>query len=466
MIRTNTNRPEKWKIRLPFGVWWRLLLLLGSAGVGLFLWLTPNDRIPSLAENPGSSVSQPVPQRSQTVSDGRQTPSSSHLKSRPTKQPSLVPRDDRTAEQQKDLLPQPLESVQRTWQLNDLVMQLKGVKEISAEKAKGVRQLLRALRKQGATAVPAIQEFLRQKGDVDFTKIKGGELVGYQTLRQALINTVGQIGGNEALAASSVLLYTTQDPAEIALLAQNLEKGAPGVYRAEIVQVAGSALQFWTGQDQLEVRPLFELLQSIGGVEAAALLEQFPANANTMKYLRNKDTSISPTVRTYALMALAGMPDGEGIPHLIFLAGDPNVPVQNKPELPFQMLAQTAMEYDEAGQALVDLVRAGQIPDRAWGVVGEALQGKYLQFPSQLSGGTLLVGNGIEQSGVEAPFLRAYFDDEKNIKYEQRLVSADWSVGQINRQIALIDKLLGVTTNPTAMQELQQARESLQRSRH
>ena len=57
-------------------------------------------------------------------------------------------------------------------------------------------------------------------------------------------------------------------------------------------------------------------------------------------------------------------------------------------------------------------------------------------------------------------------EHEHHIKYEERSVSADWSAQQVQQQLALIDKLLSVTTSPTGRQELQQARVSLQGSSH
>ena len=65
-------------------------------------------------------------------------------------------------------------------------------------------------------------------------------------------------------------------------------------------------------------------------------------------------------------MSLARLEGGAGIASLAAKAGDPGVPVRFKPTLPPQMLAQAAADYPEAGDALVDLARSGQIPDRAW----------------------------------------------------------------------------------------------------
>jgi hypothetical protein len=296
--------------------------------------------------------------------------------------------------------------------------------------------------------------------------MKGGEQAEYHTLRQALFDTLRQIGGNEAIAVMLEQLGGNEDPAEIAMLARNLEEAAPGVYRGEALQAANNALQLWArGKEVVEVRPLFELLRDLGGVEAASILDQFPANANTLQYLRNKDTSISPTVRTYALISLASLPNGEGIPRLAALAGDPTVPVQNKPEMPFQMLSQASVDFPEARKALVELAQAKQIPDRAWSGIGDALTGKHLQFPSQMSGGLLPGTNEADVSGVEAPFVRGFYDDDHHIKYEERSVAADWSAQQVQQQLALIDKLLKVTTSPIGVKELQQARVTLQGSR-
>jgi hypothetical protein len=349
------------------------------------------------------------------------------------------------------------------WELDALVAKVKKAQALTPEGAKEMKQLLRDLQKQGAAAVPAIRDFLRSNEDVDFDKLSGGELAEQHTLRQALFDTLRRIGGDEAIAVSLEQLGGNQDPAEIAMLARNLEEMAPGVYRDQAVQAASNALQLLADAKEVDVRPLFEVLRDLGGVDAATVLAQFPANADAVQYLRNKNmTNISPTVRTYALMALAGLPGGEGIPSLAALADDPNVPVEHRPSEPFQMLAQASVDFADAGKALVDLASAGQIPDHAWSAMANALAGKQLQFPSQLSGGMLPGQTEADLSGVDSPFVRGFYDDMHNVLYEERKVAADWSAKQINQQLALIDKLLGATHSPVAAQALQQARTSLQ----
>jgi hypothetical protein len=129
-------------------------------------------------------------------------------------------------------------------------------------------------------------------------------------------------------------------------------------------------------------------------------------------------------------------------------------------------LAQTTMDHEEAGEALLTLAKGGQIPDRAWPAIGEALQGRYMLFPSQMAGG-ILPGqhNEVDRSDAEAPFVRGYYDDDKNLKYEQRLVSADWSPKQVEQQQKLIDNLLSVTSSSAGKEALYNARAALQRDR-
>ena len=465
MTRLHNSERQKQALSPQSEVWWSRPLFLGIIGLSLLLLVAPRAWWGSPADAPQHTGSRQAPEGAKTPGGSQRTPALDQTSSKLALRqylPGPTPREGWTAGSQTESPAQPSEPVQRAWQLDALVAQLKSKGGITRAEAKALKRLLRELRKQGAAAVPAIRDFLSQKEDVDFDKLSGGELMEHQTLRQAVLATLGQIGGSAALAVSLEQLRETPEPAEIALLAQNLEQEAPGVYREEVLRVANNALRLAVGsEEQVEVEPLFALLRDYGGFEAVANLEQFTANADTVRYLRNSNLSTPATWRVYALIALAGLPDGEGIPSLIALASDPAVPGEHRAALPFQLLAQAAMDYDGAGAALVELARVGQIPDRAWSVLGEALAGRYLQFPAQLSGGPLLAGNGVDGSGIEAPFLRGYYDDERHIKYEQRLVSADWSAKQLKQQLALIDRLLGVASRPAAVQALQQARESL-----
>ena len=156
-------------------------------------------------------------------------------------------------------------------------------------------------------------------------------------------------------------------------------------------------------------------------------------------------------------LALAGLPEGEGVPVLIAESNDPTVLLEHKRKLPVQMLAQAATQSPEAGDALVGLASSGAIPDDALESIGGALAGKHLQFPLQLFEGTELDGDPAGDTGDEAPELRHYYIEYLNMRYEQRLASANWSDQQIDRQLALIDELLQATSSPAAWRALGEA---------
>jgi len=341
---------------------------------------------------------------------------------------------------------QPPAPEQHVWELDALVAQVKTMTVITAEGATDLKRLLRALRKQGAAAVPAIGAFLRHGEDVAFTKLSGGELVGHRTLRQALLNTLQKIGGSEAQAVALEQVQQTREPIELTMLARTLDQEAPGEHREAVIHAISTVLQ---GAEQApprdgpDVGPLFQLLQTYGGAQAVAVLDQAVSQWGE-----------------YALLALAGLPNGEGMPSLTAMVGTPSVAVQD-PALPFQILAQDPVRYPEAGEALVELARTGRIPDRAWSAVGEGLGGKQIQFSRQMFDGTPLAGPDAAGAGGGAALWKAYYIQWLNVRYEQRAVSAEWSAEQLEQQLALIDQLLGVTSRPAAVHALQQARESL-----
>jgi hypothetical protein len=194
-----------------------------------------------------------------------------------------------------------------------------------------------------------------------------------------------------------------------------------------------------------DVAPLFDLLRTFGGEQAVTTLE-----------------ASVPQWGEYAVIALAGLPEGAGIPSLAALAGSADGPMLN-PVLPFQMLAQATAQYPEAGDALVGLAGAGQIPDDAWDVLGQTLGGKHLDFSAKMFDGTPLSENGTGMSSGRASPSKSYYVEWLNVRYEEDGVSANWSADQIEQQLALIDDLLDVTSTPAAVQALQQARTSLQR---
>ncbi len=448
MTTIPNSNPHSHESRSQAGSWWRPLLFLGILGLALFLLVAPRKKVPSSTEKPERTVAQQAAAAAQT-SGAAKTPFSfddSHFASRR----SLVnppPEDHWPAGEYPASATQPLPLSQHVWELDALVSKVKNMKVLTEESATDLEHMLQALRKQGAAAVPAISDFLRQGDDVNFTKMSGGELIHYQTLRQALLDTLDKIGGSEALAASLEQLPQTRDPIELAMLARNLENEAPGVHRDEVIQAISNALQ-WAEQtsakERPDVGPLFHLLRTYGGEKAVAVLQQS-----------------APQWGEYSLIALADLPKGAGISNLIALASNQDAAVEN-PVLPFQVLAQAAARHSSAGTALVDLARTGQIPDQAWSEIGEALGGKQLQFSSKMFDGTPLASTSMGGGDGGSSLAKNYYIEWLNIRYEQRSVAAEWSTKQINQELALIDQLRSVASTPAATTALQLARAALQ----
>jgi hypothetical protein len=158
----------------------------------------------------------------------------------------------------------------------------------------------------------------------------------------------------------------------------------------------------------------------------------------------------------YALIALAGLPDGGGIPTLTSLAATRDAPIENR-VLPFQALAQATTASPEAAEALLDLARSDRIPDQAWSALGDVLGGKHLRFARTMFDGTPLAAG----SPTRPSAWKSYYIEWMNVRYEQDVVTAAWSSDQVRQQVALIDELLAATSSPVAAQALQQARASL-----
>jgi hypothetical protein len=309
---------------------------------------------------------------------------------------------------------------------------------MTPEQAGQWKQGLQQLVQQGAATVPAIREFLERNQDLSFNGVNGGDLTGYPSLRAGLFDALQQIGGPEALELSLQTLRTTTDPLEIALLARTMEQQAPGQYRQEALNTARVTLA-QAAQGQLNVRdvaPLFQLFQTYGDASLLAELQ-----------------STLPRWNYYATMALAGLPEGAGIPTLIREVQDPATASPSTRDLALQMLAQGAAQYPDAGAALVDQARLNQISDQTWRQIGWVLGGDQYQFGSQFFDNTLPPPTG---GGV-----RTYHIESGNQNYYTAPVGANLSADQINQRRVLIEQLLGVTSNPAAVQALQTARTSL-----
>ena len=305
---------------------------------------------------------------------------------------------------------------------------------ITRERAQQWKEGLQTLTQQGVTALPAIREFLEQNQDLNFAAVSGGGLLGQSSVRAALIDALQQIGGPEATALMLQTLQTTALPSEIALLARNLEQQAPGQYRQETLNAVTEVLAM-AEKGQLagwDVGALFQVLQNHGDATTAEALAQLQSKWNY-----------------YATMALAGLPGGEGVPSLIRQAQDATAGAGSKGALAFQMLAQMATEYPDAGAALIEQARRNQISDSAWRKIATGLAGDQYQIgmPPELSGLT-----------SSLPGLKTYHIESGNQNFYSLPLNANLPNDQISQRLALIDQLLAAATSPAAVEALKNAR--------
>ena len=297
-------------------------------------------------------------------------------------------------------------------------------------------QNLQQLVQHGAAAVPAIREFLEKNTDLDFG-LPGWQKLGHPSARDALFDALARIGGPEATALTLDTLRTTAAPREIALLARNLEKLAPEdpQYRDEAVQSARQTLAL-AASGKLEgrdVAPLFEVLRKYGGTGVAPELEQATQQWNY-----------------YAVMALAQLPEGAGVPSLVRLAQE------QKGHAPLQMLAQLACQYPDARAALLEQARLNQISPSGWPYLQSVLTGDRFRF----------VDSVLDETGatVNTPEMQWVHIGVGNQNFYKAPDSASLAPEQINQQVRLVDALLAVAQIPAAVQALQQSRTQLQQS--
>jgi len=312
-------------------------------------------------------------------------------------------------------------------------LQIAGGK-LTAQQGQQIQQTLRQIVAQGPVALPAIRALLGQNVDLPFGQ-DGTKLAGTSSLRAGLIESLGQIGGPEALALSRQVLQNTADPVEISLLARNLEEAAPGQYRQEALDAARQALtQAAAGNlDLKDVGPLFKVIQTYGDSTMAPDL----VNAGT-KW------------GSYASMALAGLQSGEGIPSLVKLTQDPD---QNR--IAVQMLAQLSGQYPDAGSALVEMARQNQIPDRLWSKIVEGLAGDQYQIGSPAP-----AVPGQNQPPLSG--LKTYHLVDGNQNFYSLPLGDNGSVPDVSQRLAIVDQLLQAAAgNPAANAALNRARASL-----
>ena len=307
---------------------------------------------------------------------------------------------------------------------------------ITPEQSQAWKQDYEKLIKTGAESVPAIREFLAQNLDVDFKSLPNGDQLGASSMRLAMFDALRQIGGPDAQALSAEVMQTTASPGEIALLAANLDAMAPEQYRdaaltAARVALANAALN----PSQVDVGPLFQVLEKYGGANALA---DFQAAASKWNY--------------YAPIALTELPNGGGVPLLAQMAQNANGTFDTSSKFALTMLAQLAPQNPDAASVLVDQLKNVQPSSRIWTDIASALGGEQTFYSN---GGSL--NTAVPPSNATG--LKTWHMAEADQNFQSVNVSANWTPQQIQNQLNLIDQI--VVANPAATQTLAPTRTAL-----
>ena len=231
------------------------------------------------------------------------------------------------------------------------------------------RRNLDELIREGDDSVAAIAEFLGTKEDTIFETAES-QLLGFNSTREALLDALTRIGGSQAITVMADVLANTKTPAEVAMLARNLEALAPEAYRQQAVSAARGSLAVAMDEPAAEtdVAPLFEVLLQFGGVEATTDLERVASHWGH-----------------YATLALAEIPDGAGVPSLLRIADSPAGRLPHPARLQaLQVIAQLAPSNEQARTSLLALAREDGIPAPLWPYLARPLGGEQARLQNPL----------------------------------------------------------------------------------
>lgn len=413
----NQNLPEGVRKPVLYAVW--LLIVVAILGVVAFKWFNrqpasqPPENADAAAEHkPGYSRPKPIHAVSSSdPGDPGATAPVAPSAGQPTPRPKAPVAPTTPA-------PPRMEPTPETRGLVSALANLDLKAPLTAEAAAAWRENLARLVQSGAVALPAIQEFLALKKDVNFESVAGAAgLLGSTSLRMSLLDALGNISGPEALAVSAQVLQSTTDPREIALLARNLERQAPEQYRDAAMAAARAAMAEATagrlaGKD---IGPLFDVLRAYGGPNA---VQDFQQAANGQwKY--------------YATIALAELPDGAGVPALLQLVTEPAGSSRGGRVPAIQALAQLVPDYPEARDALLEQARQSTIPNATWINIAAALMGDRFQIGSA--------------SAENNPNLRTWHLAYGNQNYYA--TQSPLSAEQVQQRLGILDQFLAVNVN-------------------
>jgi hypothetical protein len=196
-------------------------------------------------------------------------------------------------------------------------------------------------------------------------------------------------------------------PAELLALANGLEQEAPGQYREQILAGAQEVVNMASANQlgtNIEVGPAFRMLQNYSA-------------ANTTADAANNDP-----LQFYNAVALANMPDGQGLSSLLQMAKTSG----GSQTVATEMIAQLAGQNSQALDALAQMAQSGGISQDVWVKLAPILGGDQYQIGdaknSQLAAG----GQNFA------------------------IVNGALTPDQINQRISMIDKFLGMVPDDSA----------------
>ena len=451
----------------------RKFILMAAFGAGLGLFVLLFVLIHQLPENPpvqkspadSSTTAYPGQSDEKQAADRRERPLKKS-RAQPIR-PAAVRGPDRAEKDVRHVSPSPNE-YQSTYGIaiqaendasypDDLTAGLSHTKkEIwTPEMIPEINRILRALASLGEAALPAIRQLIESGEDLRFIEVMdAADLPDYGSIRLGLFDVLRQIGGPEAEAILLGELQSTYEPSEISTLTKSLEELAPGEYRDIGVEAAREILDLAL-EDQLQpedVSLLFQVLKTHGDDTVVADLED---NVEHWGY--------------YATVALAGLPEREGIPSLIDMVRErPEMSSDDKPVqstdiyvdkslFALQMMAQIAIQDPEAQTALLEQTGSNRIPDSLWPKIGLALAGQY-QFQNEKPENNEVLKMVFNPAAEERSYPHIIAENGQVIYIKNRYGLEKLPPEEIQARLGLIDELLLVSPSLAADRALNHSR--------
>jgi hypothetical protein len=295
-----------------------------------------------------------------------------------------------------------------------------------------VYKAARELANSGSLGVRALFSILQSTNNVRLPKNPGGAAL--PTFRAVLIDSLGQLQGEESLVAHRGLLSTATDPLEIAMLVKNIDRLAPGKFNDDLVMAASRQLETSASANSPgDVSSLFKVIEKQVSSETVAKL-----------------TSKMDQWQYYSALALALAPEGVGYSTLVSKALASSGSVGEK-AFAWQMVGQSSVRSPVATQVFLDIASRGGIPDNAWPKIAEGIAGEQFSYSAPVTD---------PAPYAQKPGLKSYHIEDGNQNYYSLPVGA-LSPDEIQSRLQLVNQLIAAGGSPAQLQSLNSARNAL-----